>query len=247
MAASDVFAGTKSRWVEYDFDLLIHTLCGGIPSDAKTIESHIRARLDLGDAAIKALAEEAIEQMEWRNETPSSEQLDELVAKIATDAVSVNSFKKVDGQLVYEGRCMKAALVEAASVCFPNRSWPSPKPEAAKELHGNKGFRSWFIETVEVADRYIPLGREMPDVLGEQRIGHVNGPKGKQAMIKQVDIITDAKIHGTIRVMDDAISEQTWRDLWEYVENGGVGADRSRGDGRSELLAWKKVKKARGA
>lgn len=236
MSARDIFSEVDSRWVEYEAELHIDVLVGGIPKDPDTVRGWLKARMEVGDAEINAVANETIEQMGWSVEDATAN-LDRLVdAVMEKTAPKGNSFKMVDGQLVYEGRCLKAALNEAANACYPGVTpWPG-RPEKIR-----KGLESYMKERVEVLDRYLPLGRSVPDIQGEQRIKHVSGPQGRRSAINVVDIVTDAKITARIAVLDDCISREVWSSLWGYVEKGGVGADRGRGDGRSELLGWRRL------
>ncbi len=151
--------------------------------------------------------------------------------------LSGNSFKVVGGQLQYEGRCMKGTLKEPCNVLYPGQAkWPG-RPEGIR-----KGLQSFFVERVEVVETYIPLGRTEPDIQGEQRIKHISGPQGKRSAINVVDIVTDVKLAATITVLDDCIPPQLWQELWEYVEVGGLGADRARGDGRCKLTSWERLR-----
>ena len=94
-------------------------------------------------------------------------QLDELVETVmAKTGAKGNGFKVVNGELVYESRCVKAALVEGTNVLYPGKErWPGHPGDKVQ-----KGLKSYFIERVEIANDYIPLGRSEPDIVGEQRI-----------------------------------------------------------------------------
>jgi hypothetical protein len=236
MTATEIF-GQKSRWVTYQAELHIDTLVGGIPKDPDTIRGWLKARLELNDVEIMAIAEETIGQMGW-SQAQSTEQLEELLDQVMAKAgAKGNSFKMIDDQLVWEGRCLKAALREAANVCYPGvQKWPGWPGEGIK-----KGLSKWMEERVEVRDLYLPLGRSRPDIEAEQRIKHVSIPgQGKRSTINVVDLVTDVKVTANIWVQDDCIKPQLWQELWEYVEIGGVGADRARGDGRCRLIRWER-------
>lgn len=235
MSAAAIF-NTQPRWIGYGGKLRISSLVGGVPKDPDTIRAWLKARMQVGDAEIQAVTEETLEAMNWaQDEAPP---IDELVdAVMERTAPKGNSFKRIDGQLVWEGRCLKAALVEACNVCFPGNQWPG-KPN---DIHAKKGLKSYFIERGEVVDTYLSLGRTQPDVIGEQRIKHTKGPQGARSVITVVDICQDVEVAFTVRVLDDCIRPEIWAALWQYVEMGGVGADRARGDGRCELVAWERL------
>ena len=239
MGASEIF-GNKTRWTTYQGEHHLHTVVGGIPKDPDTIRKWLKARLELNDTEVMALAEETIAEMGW-TQIESSEQLDQLVDTVMAKDTKGNSFKMAKGQLVIEGRNLKAAHKEAASALYPGvKPWPG---HPGKETR--KGLAAYMTERVEVVDRYIPLGRTKPDIEGEQRIKHVTGPQGKRSTINVVDLCEDVKIGFTIRVLDDFITPPLWQELWEYIELGGIGADRARGDGRGELNSWKQLDEPR--
>jgi hypothetical protein len=238
MTASDIFK-VPSRWTQYTGALSIATLVGGIPKDADTVKGWLKARMQLGDAEIMAMVEETMEEMGLPQGQETSEQLDELVDHVmARSGPKGNGFKVIDGELVWEGRCLKGALKEASNILYPgSQMWPGhPGKDVVR-----KGFRSYLEERVEVADTFISLGRSEPDIAGEQRIKHVSTPAGKRSAINVVDICTKVDITFSIDVLDDCIPPKLWAELWTVIELGGVGADRARGDGRCELTAWDRV------
>lgn len=237
MGANEIFGG-KSRWTTYKAEYHLDTLVGGIPKDPDTIRQWLKARLELGETEILAIADETIQQMGWTAGDLGSEQLDELVDTVMARDTKGNSFKSVNGQLVIEGRQIKAALKEAANALYPGvTKWPGHPGAVTK-----KGLASYSVERVEIWERYLPLGRDKPDIVGEQRIKHISGPQGKRSTINVVDLCEDVNIAFTVKVVDDFIGEELWGQLWEYVELGGIGADRARGDGRGSLTKWTKVR-----
>ncbi len=64
MSASAIF-GQKSRWVTYAAELQVATLVGGIPKDPDTIRKWLKARLELEDAEVMAIATETLQTMAW--------------------------------------------------------------------------------------------------------------------------------------------------------------------------------------
>lgn len=235
MTASQIF-GQPSRWTTYRGELHVDTLVGGIPKDPDTIRKWLKARLELEDTEVMAIAEETITEMGWTR-VDSSEQLDQLVDAVMAKDIKGNSFKMVGDELVFEGRCLKAGFKEAANACYPGvEKWPGHPGAGIK-----KGLASYFVERVEVVEKYFPLGRTRPDIEGEQRIKHVTGPQGKRSAINVVDLVEDVKLDFHVRVLDDCITPRLWQELFEYIEMGGLGADRARGDGRCQLLAWEKT------
>jgi len=235
MAARDLMNG-KTRWATYEVTLHVDTLVGGIPKDPDTISKWLKARLELGDVETQAIVERTLAEMGLEHiDNPS--QLDEVIDKVIEESYQGNGFKVIDGKLVWEGRCLKAALKEASNALYPGVSkWPGHPGTNIR-----KGLQAYLTERVEVVQTYLPLGREKPDITGEQRIKHVTGPQGKRSAVNVVDVCKDVTVTATLKVLDDCIPEELWLQIWEYVEWGGVGADRSRGDGRCSVEDWKRI------
>src|SRR6516225_4875010 len=239
MSASDIFK-FQSRWTTYTGSLHINTLVGGIPKDGATIHAFVKARFTDNASEMSRIATEIMIEMGLDpvldKENLNASEIDDIVDKVSKKAIEGNGFKQINGELVWEGRCLKAALNEACNALYPNVEPFPGRPDKTK-----KGLKSYFVERVEVVDYYIPLGRTEPDIKGEERIKHIKGPQGPRSAINLVDVCTDLDITFTIRVLDDWVPEKLWQDLFEYIELGGVWADRARGDGRCELTSWERV------
>ncbi len=151
--------------------------------------------------------------MAWAQEGVSTGQLtagqlDELVETVmAKTGAKGNGFKVVNGELVYRAAA-PAALVEGTNVLYPGKERRPGHPGDKVQ----KGLKSYFIEHVEIANDYIPLGRSEPDIVGEQRIKHVTGPRGRQSTINVVDRVLDEKLTLLVKVLDNCIVPQLWQD-----------------------------------
>ena len=123
MSARDIFATETDEFTRYEATLVVRDkIIGGVPKDPDTILKWLRSRLEMEDRAIIELAEETAAAMQTEaGERPAA---DELLAEVARKFEGGNGFKSANGQLVYEGRCMKAALKEAANVAYPGTNWP---------------------------------------------------------------------------------------------------------------------------
>jgi hypothetical protein len=235
MGAREIFADALkiSPFARYEVEIqCIDKLVGGIPKDPDTIKKWLAARMEMGDAALIELAEETIEMMVGAdgNEPKTEEILDALVAKVGTG----NGFKRLDGELVFEGRCLKAMLKEASNVVYPGTDYPG-KPAGLK-----KGLMRTLAERVFVEELYVPLGVTDPSDT-EQRIKHIMTPQGPRSAINVVDVIDKPHMEFHVRVLDDFMSREVWARLWEEAESIGVGADRARSDGRFELVRFEKM------
>lgn len=232
MSARDIFgAKAGGNFVAYHVELQVHDkLIGGIPKDPDTIRKWIESRIGQGaDLALQQTLDETVAAMtEATGEAP---EFGAVLDQVTKAVEAGNGFKSIDGQLVYEGRCMKSALKEAANVAYPGTRFPG-KPEAIR-----KGLMRMLAETVFVEDQYIGLGVEVPSGT-EQRIKHVMTPQGPRSAINVVDYVAKPRLSFTVSVLDDFLPPTAWARVWQCAEEIGIGADRARGDGRFELVAW---------
>lgn len=232
MSASDIFGG-DSAYTYYEGTLQVRDrIVGGVPLDVDTIRNWIRARMDLGDRELIELTEQtAAELGEQLGERPSA---DDLLDAVARAHETVNGFKQIGGELVYEGRCLKAALKEAANVAFPGTKFPG-KPADIR-----KGLMRFMEERVFVDDQYISLG--VTEASGrEQKPIHVITPQGPRSAIKVFDYVERPQIKFTIKVLNDCLTQEVWGKVWQVAEEIGVGADRAQSAGKFDLIAWKKI------
>jgi len=233
MAASDIFANvakTEGSFARYHVEIqVLDKIIGGIPKDPDTIKGWLKSRLELGDRELIELANETAEAMQAESgDRPSAE---ELLEGVAREFEGGNGFKRVDGVLVYEGRCMKSALKEACNVAYPGTSWPG-KPAGIR-----KGLLRYFAERVFVDDQAISLGVSEPSGT-EQRIKHIMTPQGPRSAINVVDFVDKPRLSFTVSVLDDFLPAEAWFKMWECAQHIGIGADRARSDGKFELLRW---------
>lgn len=261
MSARDLFPKIDGIVARYRVVLQVrHLLVGGIPSDRSVIEGFIRAKMDLGDAAIAELVDQTV--AERGVITP-----DEAVALVmASDlSPSVNGFKRdpVTGELLAEGRTLKAALKEFSNSAYPGTDYPG-KPPAKKSLPkgtaptpGNraapqKGLKSTLEERVFVEETFVGLGVKASDIEPEyrdgalawveERIKHVMTPQGPRSAINKVEVVYRPRLEFTLRVHDDFLPQEAWGRIWERGEDIGIGADRGRSDGMFTLETWERIK-----
>ena len=235
MAARDIFGieVEEGNFVRYAVELqILDQMSGGVPKSPDTIKQWLKSRLELGDRALVEMTREIAEQMEEDTGTrPSADELlDEVVAKEGAG----NGFVRVNGILQWEGRCMKAALKEAANIAYPGVEFPG-KPKGIK-----KGLMRYLNERVFVPERYISLG--VPEATRtETRVKHLMTPQGPRSALNVVDVVEKPLLSFHIDVLDDFIERKVWGRLWEILEEIGVDADRARGEGRFELVRFEKV------
>jgi hypothetical protein len=234
MSALTVFdRSADDDFARYRVELQVNDkIIGGIPKDPDTIRKWIESRIAQGaDLALQQVVNETVAAMSTEGEPPA---FGDVIDGVARQIEGGNGFKTVDGQLVYEGRCMKSALKEACNVAYPGKTWPD-KPEGIR-----KGLVRYLAERVFVEDQHIPL--DVPHPSGtEQRIKHIMTQQGPRSAISVVDYVTKPKLTFTVAVLDDFLPAKAWARIWQCAEEIGIGADRARSDGKFELLAWDRL------
>jgi hypothetical protein len=233
MSAKDLFTQAGSAYTTYRGTLQVRDrIVGGVPLDTDTIKGWLKARLDLGDRELIELTEQtAAELGDQIGERPSA---DDLLEAVARAHETVNGFKKVDGTLVYEGRCLKAAIKESANVAYPGTKFPGKPAEI------RKGLMRYLEERVFVDEVYLDLG--VGEASGrEQKPIHVMTPQGPRSAIKVFDYVERPTIAFTVKVLNDCIPDEVWGNIWQVAEEIGIGADRAQSAGKFDLLSWEKV------
>ena len=204
---------TKAYPHTYNGTLLVATICGGTPTDPKVAEGWLRTKMADKDDLIRQMVAETMTERG-------------VTAEEATEAVMVdkhlNGFKRDSEGLYIEGRQLKAAIKEAANIRWPKDRWgPS-----------NKGTRSFFAEHVFVLEDRLHLGVAEPTGIS-QRFVHTWRGNG----IQYEEYVEAAKINFTL-VTDHKFTAEQWAMLWLTGEQNGIGATRSQGFGRYEVVRW---------
>lgn len=216
-----VFAKKREQvYQTYDVNLLIDHLVGGVPSDPKVIEGWLKTKLGaekedlVAEMVAKTMVERGVEQ---------DEAVDEVVA-----TTKLNGFKRDDFGLYIEGRQAKAAIKEAANVCWPKRRWgPS-----------SKGTRSFWAEHVFVVEDRLYLGVEQASGVQQRFVSTWRGTG-----IQYEEYVLDAKVEFALRTDADAktITRDDWAEMWVRAEQLGIGATRSQGYGRYVVTKWEQA------
>lgn len=222
-----VFAEFRAEAYPHKFEgrLLVPTIAGGTPTDKKVAEGWLRSKL--GTDKEEVIQEMAIKAMIERGVDPNSE---EAAAEININR-HLNGFKKDEDGLFIEGRQLKACLKEAANIAV-----------AADKLKGkgwgktNKGLLSFFSEHMFVVEDRLHLGVKEAHRI-DQRFVHTWRGSG----IQYEEIVEDAEVNFTV-ISDYNFSDKEWATIWLIAENQGLGASRSQGYGRFEVVGWDRVK-----
>ena len=216
-------------------------IMGGVPLDPKLIEGWIKKNIpDLDDP--RELQRVVLKTIEERTGKPIDENLSpaDLEAAISDVAAvkETTGFKRDPAHGLYiEDRQIKAALKEATNILYP---WTGGQAKQ-KEAYGiGKSAKSYLAERVFVSPKTVWLGRAQPDGV-EMVVGHVNGPQGQRSTLGYHEYVDQAVITFDILVTKDAIQETWWPDLFQQMEENGIGALRSQSFGRFDTMAWEKL------
>lgn len=199
-------------------------------------------------ASIPKSREEILKMLEHRmptNKPDDAVEIGELADQIA-EAVEVeaggeqeaggeedklpgaSTFLSDEEGLYYEGRCIRGHLKDCAL-------------QTVNFMYARgtlvKNFRAKFVNHVYVLEQKIPLDRKV--IAGsQQRFIQVMTRQGPRSSIKYVDWVDAPRLSFTLRVLnDDVILEDHIRKVFEYGGVHGMGAERSQGWGRYELVS----------
>lgn len=193
--------------------LVVATIAGGTPTDPKVAEGWLRTKLaDKDDLIREAVAEVMVERG-----------IDaESAAEIVSTNKHLNGFKRDAHGLYIDGRQLKACIKEAACIRWPDTRWGPTR----------KGTKSFFAEHVFVSEDRLPLGVAEPTGV-MQRFVHTFRGNG----IQYEEYVEDAKISFSV-ITDYKFKAEEWAMLWLTAEQQGLGASRSQGFGRFEVVQW---------
>jgi hypothetical protein len=216
-----VFAKYQKDAYPYRFAGQLHvgTIAGGTPTDPRVAEGWLKTKLgvDKDDLIREMVATTMVERGVTADEA----------TKLVDEQKHLNGFKRDEHGLYIEGRQLKAALKEAASVAVA-----AGKLTARGWGKTNKGLLSYLAEHVFVVEDRLHLGVNEASGIN-QRFVHTFRGTG----IQYEEYVTDAKIDFTV-IADHDFSEKEWAAIWLCGEQQGIGASRSQGYGRYEVTRW---------
>ena len=223
---TSVFAAHQDKAWPYTFKgrIRVDCLAGGIPTNPRVAEGWLRKSLAANDDLIRA---EVAEVMVARGVTA-----DTAVAEVDT-LRHLRGFKSDDDGLYIEGRQLKACLKESGSIAMAagklKRKWG---------LTG-KGIESYLAEHVFVGEDKLHLHDEQNEAVREptdtvQRFVHT----WRGSSIEYVEYIEGAEFDFTV-ITDENFTAEEWAVLWLTAEQEGIGATRSQGFGRFEVIEWR--------
>lgn len=241
---------TKAYPYQYAAIAKVGRIAGGTPSDPNVAESWIKTKIT---GSSDELIRQAVAEIMVERGMPADEAVEELQKN-----KHLNGFRRTrcaecpatgapcaDGkhELYIEGRQLKAAIKEASNVRWPNGRWSIGKNGDAvlrfkegTERTSGKATRNWMAEHVFVQEDRLMLGVTEPDGVA-QRFVHTFRGSG----IQYEEFVDNAELHFTI-ASDAKLSDEQWGLLWLTGEQQGIGASRSQGYGRYEMMEWKAIK-----
>lgn len=221
---ASVFATYQPQMFPYRFAGTLHIGCiaGGTPTDPKVAEGWLKSKLgvDKDDLIREMVAETMVERGVTADEA----------AKLVSTLKHLNGFKRDEQGLFVEGRQLKAALKEATSVAV-----------AAGKLNGrgwgktNKGLLSYLAEHVFVVEDRLYLGVTEATGVNQRFVATFRGTG-----IQYEEYVESAKVDFTV-MCDHDFSEKEWAAIWTAGEQQGLGASRSQGFGKYEVVRWDRI------
>lgn len=214
---------TDEAWpYRFHGTITARNLAGGTPTDPKVAEGWLRTKLvDNRDDLIRDMVSEVMVER--------GVSADEA-AEIVDMNKHLNGFKKhPDKGLYIEGRQLKAAIKEAASVAAAAGKIPMQKWGKT-----NKYIFGFVAEHIQVVDELLYLGVDQPSRIIQSF--PKNSRTGKTG-IQYTEVIDEATFDFTV-ISDHKFADKDWAMLWLTGEQQGIGATRSQGYGRYEVTRW---------
>ena len=172
------------------------------------------------------------------NDDMSVKEMEEAFDAVAAKT-HTNGFKRNGHGIYIEGRQLKAMLKESTNILFAGTKWGPTK----------KGPKNYVADHVFVMDYELPLGQDEPSGT-HLSVGHVTGPQGPRSTLTHYEYAEKPTINFEINVtVPDSVkgtdklnpTPAQWSKLWLHAQENGLGALRSQGYGRFDVLDFQPV------
>lgn len=228
-----VFAGTTDVFTTYHGTVLFRDkVMGGTPGKPKLIEGWIakNAGLATGSEENRSLVMRTLRDL--GQDIPDDMTWEDLMKLTETVAKSANTcqFKHDDQGVYIESRQLKAAIKESVNILYAGERWGVTK----------KGPRSFSAERVFVGPDQLHLGRMVADDVHLQ-VGQVSGPTGTRSVLGYYEYVSKGEFNFELKVVRDMIDPTQWAEIWTHMEENGLGALKSQGYGKFDLIRWDRV------
>jgi hypothetical protein len=222
---------------------------GGTPSNPKLIEGWLRAKMGVSqEEEVRNLTQQTLRDLGLEGEVFDGDDVRFDTLAAASEAIAAKSnttmFKRDQDGLYLESRAVKAMLKEAVAVLFPgsvNGKASEREETAPGKVHKwgqtGKGPRSATAEWVFVNPDKIHLGTNEPTGI-DLAIGHINSKDGPRSTLDYYEYVDQASISFDVMVLQDRVPVDRWPQIWRYAQENGLGAKRSQGFGRFDILQW---------
>lgn len=225
-------------------ELYLKQILGGVPSDPRVVEGWLRTKLGIDKeqqiqrAVLEIIEKRGITKEEATAELAATQNLNGFYRSRCIDCAHLEGIcQKPDAhQLYIEGRQLKAAIKEAASVAVA-----AGRLDARGWGRTNKGLLSYIAEHVMVVEDILPLWREdgspvtSPDKVNQHFVNTRFG-----SAIQYQEMVQGAVIKFTV-ISDHDFKEKEWAQIWVGGEQQGLGASRSQTYGRYSVTRWDAV------
>lgn len=257
-----VFAEVARNLFKFRYEVTIHvgTLVGGTPTDANVAEGWIRSKMGLTtDGLVKAevervmdergvSADAAVEEVTRnRHLTGFKRDYSSAMARADQEKATTTGFvfegkrkvftpdeaRRTFGELLIEGRQVKAMLKEALMICVG-----SGHIDGTKYGKTSKSAKGFFAEHAFVEEESISLGVTEPSRINQSFVHTFRG-----AGIKLEEWAQDVELSFTIISDFDFTTKDRdfWAKLFAMAEKNGLGASRSQGYGRFATIKFTQV------
>ncbi len=203
-------------------------LCGGKPANDELLADHIRRTTGHDDELTKRQIAEATAKL------PSLEGLEEIEEQKLEK--SSTRFLSDERGLYIETFQLKAMFRQSASMLGIYKK--------------KRGSKNMCAEGAEIKgpdhESRVYLGKTAPDGTDESVV-HAMTPKGPISGIKRVDYVSDVRLSFEIWVLKTAaaetrhIGESDIVEILTFAQENGLGADRSRGFGKFDVIEFAKA------
>jgi hypothetical protein len=225
---------------------------GGTPSNPKLIEGWLRAKMGVSQQQeVRSLTLQTLRELGLEGELFQGEDVRFETLAAASEAIAKNSnttmFKRDLDGLYIESRQVKAMLKEATAILFPGSKGAGVEMNGAATIHKwgqtGKSPKGATSEWVFVNPDRVGLGVTEPSGI-DLSIGHITGPQGPRSTLDYYEYVERATIAFEVMVLQDRVPADRWPEIWRYAQEMGLGAKRSQGFGRFDVLAWDRATSA---
>lgn len=236
-----VFDENADLYEAYEATLAFrNAIRGGIPFDPKMVEKWLLHSSGVEkDEERKRMLVQTLNELDPDLDLDADMDMDVIfeAAEVVAEEVQTQGFKRDDRAGLYvESRQVKAMLKENVNAHYAHTAGDRWGPT-------NKGPRGFVAEHVFVEPDRIYLGRTEPDRV-DQTITHTR----HGAAIGYVEAVEEPRLKMVFRFDREAVEElleaedgERWATIMASAQNNGLGADRSQGFGKFEVVGWEEL------